>query len=58
MLSSAMSSAVKSARKMKKVVATDSPGSFDTPTPTGIRSWMTQGWRPTSATTQPACEAR
>ena len=24
----------------------------------GIRSWMAHGWRPTSASTQPACEAR
>ena len=58
MLNSAMSSAVNSARKMKKVVETDPLGIFEAATPTGIRSWMAHGWRPTSATTHPACEAR
>ena len=43
MLNSAMSSAVNSARKMKKVVETDQLGIFEAATPTGIRSWMAHG---------------
>ena len=38
MLSSATSSAVKSARKRKKVTETDPLGIFEAATPTGIRS--------------------
>lgn len=38
MLSSAISSAVKSARKMKKVAVTDVLPIFDAAMPTGIRS--------------------
>ena len=58
MLSSAISNAVKSARKMKKVADADPGPIFEAAMPTGIRSWMAHGWRPTSASTQPACEAR
>lgn len=58
MLISATSSAAKSTRKMKKVVATEPLAMREAATPTGIRSCIAQGWRPTSATIQPAWEAR
>lgn len=43
MLSSAISNAVKSARKMKKVADTDPGPIFEAAMPTGIRSWMAHG---------------
>ena len=58
MASSAASSTVKSARKMKNVTATGVAAMCDPYTQAGSRFWIVHGWRPTSATIQPACEAR
>ena len=49
---------VKSARKMKKVVATLPASMSEMAALTGSRSWMVQGWRPISATIQPDSEDR
>ena len=57
MLISAINSRVNSARNMKKVVCTVPVVRLVRATAVGSRSWMDQGWRPTSATIQPACEA-
>ena len=57
MLISTASMVVKSARKMKKVVATLPASMSEMAALTGSRSWMVQGWRPISATIQPDSEA-
>ena len=54
---STASMVVKSARKMKKVVATLLASMSEIAALTGSRSWMVQGWRPISATIQPDSEA-
>ena len=51
---SAMNKIVKMARKMKNVVCTAPADRLDMAALTGNKSWMAQGCRPTSATTQPA----
>ena len=51
---SAMRRIVKSTRNMKKVVCTVPAVRLERATVTGSRSWIAQGWRPTSATIQPA----
>lgn len=54
MLTSAMSSTVKSIRKRKKVRATLPDCRSETAATVGIMSWMAQGCRPNSATIHPA----
>ena len=56
MLISTASMVVKSARKMKKVVATLPASMSEMAALTGSRSWMVQGWRPMSDTIQPDYE--
>ena len=53
MRSSATNSTVKRMRKRKKVSCTEPVCSFETAAVVGIRSWMTHGCRPASATIQP-----
>ena len=53
MLISTAKRVVKSARKMKKVSITLELPMLLTPTHVGIISWIAQGWRPNSATSQP-----
>ena len=54
MLISATRRQVKMRRKRKKVVATPEAGTSLADTQVGSMSWMVQGWRPISATIQPA----
>ena len=56
MLTSATSSTVKMAAKSQKVVITDDSGMSEMAATVGRRSWIVQGYRPTSATAQPASE--
>jgi len=54
MLISAIRSPVKIAAKIQNVICTEEPGMSDIAADVGMRSWMTHGWRPTSATIHPA----
>ena len=54
MLTSATSSNVNITANIQKVVCTDDAGTSLMPAPTGSRSWIVHGWRPTSATIHPA----
>ena len=54
MLISATSMIVKSRKKRAKVIITDEASILEIAACTGRRFCIVQGWRPTSATTQPA----